>query len=96
MPLNCDFCNKPNPIPFVSFACQSFQLEAFPIASSEGGWLACEDCARLVKEERWDELARKATDNFYSVGVHSLPYEEVYELMRALHRQFQQLRMQTN
>lgn len=97
----CDFCSSKEK-PQHTFECQSFTVEAsgtflgIPISESQGHWLACPTCTQLVRDERWDELARRSTETFIARYRKEFPdaasrFDEIYEHMRALHQEFRQM-----
>lgn len=53
----CDFCSRPDPT--WEFPCKDFCVEHLKLEST-GGWAACDECANLVCNRRWEELARRS------------------------------------
>jgi hypothetical protein len=51
----CDFCSGP---PAWCYPCDSFMASAMP-ARSDGDWLACDRCHRLIEADAREELARR-------------------------------------
>ena len=54
MTVLCDFCSAANPV--WSFDCATYPVPDLGVVS-QGAWLACEDCAALIRGEAWQDLA---------------------------------------
>lgn len=73
----CDFCSEDRTTPGWVIPAKDFPMPgAMAIGMSSGDWGACDRCAKLVAENRWDELIINAVRNqdpemreFMSVGL---------------------------
>jgi hypothetical protein len=88
----CDFCDieplvyrLPCPDYVALIVCGELSTEQ----AFSGGWSACDECARLVQEDRREELSRRSAETYYEVSPedHS-PQEENLLLIRAVHEAF--------
>lgn len=76
----CDFCSAPHANHILSVP--DFDMVT---GRSVGGWAACDDCDRLVKENKRADLLRRAIDGLAPVGG-----KWSAAAIQALHRQFWQ------
>lgn len=61
----CDFCSCPEPA--VASEADDFELIR-GVAGSKGKWCACAECAKLVEDYRWEELADRCIGSPYAGG----------------------------
>jgi hypothetical protein len=58
----CDFCSANNPS--WELPARSFKMPLTTHHGSEGGWAACDTCADLIRENRWDTVLDRACEQF--------------------------------
>jgi len=66
---------------------------AFPWGS-DGPWAACEICAALIEEDRWDDLAQRSVDTSSDMRAMEdmMARGEVKKSIKGLHSYFRKLR----
>jgi hypothetical protein len=89
----CDFCG--NREVWARYPAQSFtyrQIDDMAL-NSGGDWLACQECATLVGEEKWDALLLRAVHAFRIDHPH-IPSDFVWREIGLLQKQFRDHRRQ--
>lgn len=72
----CDFCSHPEPTLF--FKAEDFELiEGW--AGSKGDWAACPECAALVEESKWAELADRCLRSPHDAGYGMPSWEDMQD-----------------
>jgi hypothetical protein len=89
----CDFCSSSNV--YKSYACEDFVHDVLSAVEvcSEGIWVACEECAKLIDADQWDELLSRAVRSMVKeLGVTQLEATMLRERIGLIHQQFRSLR----
>lgn len=81
----CDFCSDISPTHVLP--AKVFALPDAPEHMSQGNWAACDPCANLLRNERWDWLLARVIANFHATYGFPMPkavQAHVSTLYRAL------------
>jgi hypothetical protein len=83
----CDFCSKPEV--WARHPAQSFTYRHVDnlVLNSGGDWVACQECATLVGEEKWDALLLRAVHAF-RIDHPDIPPDFVWREVGLLQKQF--------
>lgn len=60
--LLCDFCNHPDVVRSYDAAPVAMKVADTFLYYCDNKWVACGTCARLIDEDRWDDLSRRSFD----------------------------------
>lgn len=99
--LLCDFCDSPDVVRSYDAAPVVMKMANADLYFCDSRWAACDVCARLIDEDRWDELSRRSFD-LWIEGEHlrgNRPSLREQEFMRTdlprLHGHFREARGRT-
>ncbi len=63
--IHCDFCNAPDPAweyPVDGDIETTSPISGRVLDYSDDPWLACDDCAHMIDEDRWGDLVERTTE----------------------------------
>jgi hypothetical protein len=82
----CDFCSADNPawvLPARDFQFVQFEDDEYDTGSA-GGWAACDECARLIRQNAWTRLVTRAQAHYEE--KHGPMHPQAALAMRVMYR----------